>query len=169
MVDINEFALKRAETAAAKLWAFGSASYPLRHHSALLLQRQISDEVTDTAIAFAIHVRRLLDNSGVRTKFQLDQPFRKWAPAPGLKRERSLREALNRIVHATDFEVGFEKLPESVSTIGGGSIGVIFLKTRTDQKETALVDVFSLASCFFDKLVPIFSRPPETAPPDIVN
>jgi hypothetical protein len=29
MADINEFALQQAEAAAAKMWAFGSAPFPL--------------------------------------------------------------------------------------------------------------------------------------------
>jgi hypothetical protein len=66
---------------------------------------------TDTATAFAIHVRRILDNSAIHTKFALDGPFRHWSPAHGLIKVAFLREALNRIVHATEFEVGFEQLP----------------------------------------------------------
>ena len=63
MGDINDFTLQRAESAAARLWAFGSAVFPLKRGGAIL-QSHIEQEVTDTAIAFAIHVRRLLDNKG---------------------------------------------------------------------------------------------------------
>lgn len=74
--DINEFALQRAEAAAASLWALGSAPFPLANGA--IIQRHIEQEVTDTAIAFAIHVRRTLDNRAIRTKFTLDEPFRHW-------------------------------------------------------------------------------------------
>jgi len=152
MDDINSFAVQQAEAAAAKLWAFGSAPYPFS--GGALIQRHIEQEVTNTAIAFAIHVRRILDNKSVRTKFVLDEPFRIWTPATGLTKVNLLRDALNRIIHATEFKVGFEKLPDDASKIHGGAIGVIHLSTRTDQRDEALIDVFALASCFFYKVLP---------------
>jgi hypothetical protein len=152
MGDINSFALDQAEVAAARLWAFGSAPYPIS--GGALIQRHIEQEVTNTAIAFAIHVRRILDNKAVRTRFVLSEPFRHWSPALGLTKVNDLRDALNRIVHATDFEVGFERLPDDASRIEGGAIGVIYLSTKTDKREKALVDVFALASCFFHQVLP---------------
>jgi hypothetical protein len=35
---------------------------------------------------------------------------------------------------------------------------VIYLRTSTDQREEALIDVFALASCFFHQVLP-FLRP----------
>jgi len=157
MGDINQFALQQAEAAAARLWSFGSAPFPLAN--GVIIQRYIEQDVTDTAIAFAIHVRRLLDNMAVRTNFMLNEPFRHWSPARGLSKVVNLRDALNRIVHATEFEVGFERLPDNAAKIDGGAIGVIYLRTRTDQREDALIDVFALASCFFHQVLPIL-RPP---------
>ena len=153
MADINDFALQQAQAAAAKLWAFGSAPFPLA--GGAVIQRQIEQSVTDTAIVFAIHVRRLLDNRAIRTRFTLDEPFRLWSPASGLTKVALLRDALNRIVHATEFVVGFERLPDSAAKIDGGSIGVIYLRTKTDQREEALIDVFALASCFFHQVLPV--------------
>jgi hypothetical protein len=92
--------------------AFGSAPFPLANGA--IIQRHIEQEVTDTAIAFAIHVRRILDNRAIRTKFTLNEPFRLWSPARGLTKVTDLREALNRIVHATEF-VGFEQLPDGTA------------------------------------------------------
>ena len=109
MADINEFALQKAEAAAAKLWAFGSASFPLINGA--IIQSHIRQSVTDTAIVFAIHVRRVLDNEGIRTKFKLDEPFWIWSPAHCHLKVDDLRDALNHIVHATEFEVGFELHP----------------------------------------------------------
>ncbi len=160
MGDINSFALEQAEAAAAKLWAFGSAPYPIS--GGAIIQRHIEQEVTNTAIAFAIHARRILDNRAVRTKFVLDEPFRIWSPADGLTKVNALRDALNRIIHATEFKVGFERLPDDASTIRGGAIGVIYLSTRTDQRDEALIDVFALASCFFHQVLPelhVLDRP----------
>jgi hypothetical protein len=159
IADINQFALQQAEAAAAKLWAFGSAPFPLANGA--LIQSHIEQAVTDTAIAFAIHVRRLLDNRDIRTKFTLDEPFRHWSPGRGLTKVALLRDALNRIVHATEFVVGFERLPDNAARIEGGAIGVIYLRTKTDQREEALVDVFALASCFFHQVLPAL-RPPST-------
>jgi len=152
MGDITQFAVQQAEAAAARLWAFGSAPFPLANGA--VIQRHIEQEVTDTAIAFAIHVRRILDNRAIRTRFVLDQPFRLWTPTGGLTKVVVLRDALNRIVHATEFQVGFERLPDDSSTITGGAIGVIYLRTRTDQRDEALIDVFALASCFFHQVLP---------------
>jgi hypothetical protein len=102
MGDINDFALQKAEAAGARLWALGSASFPLV--GGAILQNAIEREVTDTAIAFAIHLRRVLDNKADGAKFQLDEPFRLWTPAKGLTKVADLRDALNRIVHATEDE-----------------------------------------------------------------
>ncbi len=153
MGDINTFALQQAEAAAAKLWAFGSAPFPLALATAAVIQTNIDMLVTDTAIDFAIHVRRILDNRAIRTRFTLNEPFRQWA-AHRLPKVDDLRDALNRIVHATEFEVGFERLPDKAASIRGGAIGVVYLRTRTDQREEALIDVFALASCFFHQVLP---------------
>ncbi len=157
MGDINTFALQKAEAAGARLWALGSAPFPLV--GGAVLQNAIEREVTDTAIAFAIHVRRVLDNKADGAKFQLDEPFRLWSPAKGLAKVADLRDALNRIVHATEFQVGFERLPESTAKIVGGAIGVIYLKAKTDRKDEALIDVFALAACFFHKVLPTVANP----------
>lgn len=161
-LDIDDFALLQAEAAAAKLWAFGSATFPLANGA--IIQSHIEQAVTETAIAFAIHVRRLLDNRKIRTQFSLDEPFRHWSATGGLRKEERLRDALNRIVHATDFEVGFERLPDGAAKILGGAISVLYLKTKTDQRDYALVDVFALASCFFHKVLPTLRPPSELAP-----
>jgi hypothetical protein len=153
LADINEFALQQAEAAAAKLWAFGSAPFPIVNGA--VLQRHIEQAVTDTAIAFAIHVRRLLDNRDIRDRFALDEPFWQWSPTGSAPKVTILRDALNRIVHATSFEVGFERMPAHASRIEGGAIIVLYLRTKTDQREEALVDVFALASCFFHHLLPV--------------
>jgi hypothetical protein len=154
MADINAFALQQAEVAAARLWAFGSAPFPFVNGA--IIQGHIEQLVTDTAITFAIHVRRILHNSAIHTNFPLDEPFRIWSPANGLIKVDFLRDALNRIVHATEFEVGFERLPDNMANIEGGAIGVIHLRTKTDQREEALIDVFALASCFFHQVLPSF-------------
>lgn len=133
MADINEFALQQAEAAAARLWAFGSAPFPLANGA--VIQGHVEQAVTDTAIAFAIHVRRLLDNRDIRTRFTLDEPFWVWAPRGGASKVAVLRDALNRIVHATEFTVGFEHLPDNAARIDGGAISVLYLKTKTDQRE----------------------------------
>ncbi len=160
MADINEFALQQAEAAAARLWAFGSAPFPIANGA--VIQSHIEQAVTDTAIAFAIHVRRLLDNRDIRTRFTLDGPFWHWEPTGSASKVTLLRDALNRIVHATAFEVGFERLPENAARIVGGAISVLYLRTKTDQREEAVVDVFALASCFFHQVLPAL-RPPGDA------
>jgi hypothetical protein len=161
MADINEFALQQAEAAAARLWAFGSAPFPLANGA--IIQGHVEQAVTDTAIAFAIHVRRLLDNRDIRTKFTLDEPFWHWSPKGGVPKVADLRDALNRIVHATAFHVGFERLPDEAARIEGGAISVLYLKTKTDQREEALIDVFALASCFFHQVLPVLRPPGATA------
>jgi hypothetical protein len=161
MADIDEFALQEAAAAAAKLWAFGSAPFPLANGA--VIQSHIEHSVTDTAIAFAIHVRRILENRGIRTRFTLDEPFREWSPAHGLSKVHVLQDALNRIIHAMEFEVGFERLPDDAAKIAGGAIGVIYLRTRTDRREVALIDVFALASCFFHNVLPVLRPPRESS------
>lgn len=157
MTDINQFALYQAEASAARLWALGSAPFPLRN--GMIIQSHIEQAVIETAIDFAIHTRRLLDNHRISSRFTLDEPFWHWEPTGGLKKVEDLREALNRIVHAIDFEVGFERLPENASKIEGGAISVLYLQTRTDKREMALIDVFALASCFFHQVLPVLLPP----------
>lgn len=133
MSKIDDFALQQAEAAAARLWAFGSAPFPLANGAAI--QSHVEMDVTETAIAFAIHARRILDNKSIRTKFALDEPFRNWTPAKGLAKVQDLRDALNRIVHAVEFTVGFERLPDSAAKIDGGpSASYIFERGRTSEK-----------------------------------
>ena len=79
MGDINSFALQEAEAAAAKLWALGSAPFPFATTTAAIIQSHVDWLVTDTAIDFAIHVRRILDNSAIRTRFTLNEQFRRWS------------------------------------------------------------------------------------------
>jgi hypothetical protein len=122
MGDINSFALQQAEAAAAKLWAFGTAPFPLALASAAIIQSHVDMLVTDTAIDFAIHVRRILDNNDIRTKFTLDAEFRRWVEHR-LPRVADLRDALNRIVHAMEFEVGFVRLPDNAHNFEGGNFG----------------------------------------------
>ncbi len=166
MADINAFALLQAEAAAARLWAFGSAPFPLANGE--IIQARIEQAVTDTAIAFAIHVRRLLDNRRIQIPFALDEPFWHWSPTGGLTKVKQLRDVLNRIVHATDFKVGFELLPDTATKIEGGAISVLYLKAKTDHREEALIDVFSLASCFFHRVLPTL-RPPSSKAPEMVH
>lgn len=161
MADINQFALQKAEEAGAMIWAFGSAQFPYTNGS--VIQAHIGQSVTETAIAFSIHVRRLLDNRGIQTKFELNEPFRHWRPVNGLTKVTDFRDALNRIVHATEFQVGFEPLRKT--QIEGGAIGVIYLKTKTDKRDEALIDLFALASCFFHRILPEL-QPPATSMPE---
>jgi hypothetical protein len=167
MGDINAFALEQAAAAAARLWAFGSAPFPFANGA--VIQEYIERDVTDTAIAFAIHARRLLDNMAKGAKFSVNEPFRHWTPDRGLMKVADLRDALNRIVHATAFIVGFERLPDSAAKIAGGSIGVIYLKTTTDKRGEALIDVFALAACFFHQLLPLLRTPQPPAGPPLVT
>lgn len=95
----------------------------------------------------------------MRTKFVLSEPFRIWSPAKGLTKVNVLRDALNRIIHATEFKVGFDRLPDDASRIRDGAIGVIYLSTQTDQRDEALIDVFALASCFFHQGLPALQPP----------
>jgi hypothetical protein len=151
--DINDFALQKAEAAAANLWAFGTAVFPFANGA--MLQRHVEQEVTDTAIAFAVHVRRILDNRNIHMQFALDDPYWQWAPAQNMTKVAVLRDALNRIVHATKFTVGFERLPDHAHKIAGGAICVLYLKTETDRREESLIDVFSLAACFYHRVLPV--------------
>ena len=109
-----------------------------------------------------------LDNNAIRAKFTLDEPFRHWSEHR-LPKVADLRDALNRIVHATEFEVGFEQLPDKAANIRGGAIGVVYLRTRTDQREEALIDVFALASCFFHQVLPELNLPGTPSTPAAVQ
>lgn len=157
MDAIDEFAIRAAEVCAARLWAFGSAQYPLQNGR---LQKHIEAEVTNTAIEFAVHARRILDNQKLPAPLLLNQPRWDWGPRKeGLKKVEKLRDALNYIIHAVSFQVGFESLPRATATIDGGAICALYLHVRTDKREDALIDVFALGACFFSSVLPPLFSP----------
>ena len=117
MGDINSFALQQAEAAAAKLWAFGTAPFPLSL-AARLIQRHVDrwSPIPQLTLQFMFgafwitrhshQIRRSMQSFGVGFQHRLT----KVAISGTL---------LNRIVHATEFEVGFVRLPDNARRLRG--------------------------------------------------
>lgn len=65
-----------------------------------------------------------------------------------------IRDALNRIIHAQQLQVGFEELPAKISVIDGGALVVPYVKASTDRKKLAFIDPFALSHAFLYRALP---------------
>ncbi len=134
---------RRSLELALRLWALSSTEYPLRHQPML---DQAADSIIDTATHLAVVARRLLDEKRhADARFHLATPRWSWAPTTDEFVVHDLRDALNRIIHADQLQVGFERLPPELSVIDGGSVVVPYLKARTDRHSSSFIDPFAMA------------------------
>jgi len=134
-----------------KLWALASAQYPKQH--ALILERtQVA--VVETVSAFALNARRAMEVLHNARKFRLTSPRWQWAPTVDGEIVCDLWDALNRIIHAQQLEVGFEMLPAEVACINGGAVVVPYIRAATDRKKLAFIDPFALSHAFLFEAFP---------------
>jgi len=153
---------EQAKRSATLLWSLSSSQYPL-HHPALL--DTAAEVVIETATIFAVNLRRVLEVADVPQRLVLDQPRWEWEPTTDAARVGTLREALNRIIHAQQLQVGFVSLPLELSAIEGGAVVIPYLSLATDRHPEALVDLFSMAHAALYKttIFPVAARSPNGA------
>ena len=104
---------------------------------------------------FAINARRALEVLPSSAKFTLAQPRWSWSPTTDGELVKDLWDALNRIIHAQELQVGFEQLPANVGVIDGGSLVVPYVKAATDRKKLAFIDPFALSHAFLYGALPL--------------
>lgn len=157
MEVIAHHSLKRAGDEAVRLWTLSSAQYPRQHQ---LILDIATASVIEAASAFALNARRAMELLPRNERFTLSQCRWTWRAAEGAEVVTDLRDALNRIVHASVLDVGFEGLPDDVSATEGGALVIPYLRATTDRRPRAMIDPFSLSHAFLYTVMPKL-LPPE--------
>lgn len=151
MEVITHHSIDRASHEAVKLWALASAQYPQQNQLILDLT---AASIIETVSVFALNARRSLEILPKGKKFALIQPRWQWEPISNSEKVHDLWDALNRIIHAQELKVGFEKLPPNMAVMDGGALIVPYIQARTDRKTLAFIDVFSLSHAFLYNALP---------------
>lgn len=145
--------IHRASEAATQLWALASTQYPFQNGA--LIQRYSEVAVIDLLTAFATNGRRAMEACGITENIYLKQPRWTWKPTTNNQKVGELREAFNRIVHAQQLDVGFEKLPADVSSVNGGGLVIPYVMAQTDRKELSFIDLFAMAHAWLFQVMPL--------------
>lgn len=141
--------------AAARLWSLCGAQYPMHHE---LLLETVAASTIETLTVLSVNARRLLERD--RTKYALTARRWEWERKSTEAVVLDLQDALNRVIHAKDLRVGFEKLPSDIGVIDGGAVVIPYVMIETDRKPLSFVDPFSIAHAL---LYGLFALPPQTA------
>lgn len=155
MKQVSTHSLNRASDEAVRLWALASAQYPKSHP---LIIEVATTAIVEVVSTFALNARRALEVLPSSAKFALTQPRWNWAPSMDGELAKDLWDALNRIIHAQELQVGFEQLPANVAVIDGGSLVVPYVKAATDRKKLAFIDLFALSHAFLYGALPTLHR-----------
>ncbi len=110
----------------------------------------------DSVTEFATNGRREMEAYELKKNVYLKEP--RWDREPTKKHDKvgELREALNRIIHAQQLEVGFENSSAKASWMGGEGVVITYVLARTDRKELSYLDLFAMAHAWlFQVLVAI--------------
>jgi len=157
-ISIAEHSAHRATEEAIRLWALGSAEYPIDGGS--LIQRYSEMAVVDSVTEFATNGRRALEVCQLKEDIYLKQPRWIWKPTQGYAKVGELRDAFNRIIHAQQLEVGFEK-SAAKTCMGGGGVVIPYILARTDRKELSYIDLFAMAHAWLFQVLPSIHAPKE--------
>ena len=137
----------RAATSAAVIWAMSTAQYPWPR---LLIINEIEAAIIDEVSTFAVNARRAMDAlPPPRTRYALTP--RRDPPWEGAERGvpvTALREALDRVVHASRLTVNFHVLKPQESTIEYGAALLTSLAIETDRRAVAHVDPLAMADAY---------------------
>jgi hypothetical protein len=151
MEPITEHSLHRAADEAVRLWALASAQYPKSHP---LILQVATTAFVEVVSSFALNARRALEVLPPGVKFPLAQPRWNWAPTASGELVQDFWDALNRIIHAQQLQVGFEELPPKLAVINGGALVVPYVKAATDRRKLAFIDPFALSHAFLYGALP---------------
>jgi hypothetical protein len=151
MKFITHHSISRASDDAATLWALASAHYPKSHSRFLDIA---TTHVIEKASSFALNARRSMEVLDNNKSYKLKQPRWRWNPEGHGDLVDNFREACNRIVHAQEFQVGFEDLPDCEGFIKNGSQVIPYIRAETDYKELAFIDPFALSYSFLYEVLP---------------
>jgi len=152
MEQVTFHSVMRAAYEAVRLWALASAQYPKQHG---LIVNVAAACIIEVVSVFALNARRALEVLPPTQKFQIAQPRWLWEPKVEGEVVHDLRDALNRIIHAQQLDVGFEELPQKNSVIDEGALVVPYVRAATDRKELAFIDPFALSHAFLYSVLPL--------------
>ena len=153
MEEVTQHSIVRAGEEATKLWAFSSAQFPINQRLIQLITTGIMLEAITT---FAVNARRAMEMLPGSKQFSLRQPRWDWEPTKMNEVVHDLWDALSRIIHAKELQIGYEKLPPKALSIESGSIVIPYVQARTDRKELSFIDPFALAHAFLYDVLPLF-------------
>jgi len=151
-ISVAEHSAHRATEEAIRIWALGSAEYPITGGS--LIQHYSEVAVVDSVTEFATNGRRALEAYKLKENIYLNQTRWNWKPTQGHDKVSVLREALDRIIHAQHLEVGFEKSAVKASCMGGDGIVIPYVLARTDRKALSYIDLFAMGHAWLFQVLP---------------
>lgn len=141
---------------ATVLWGMTSSIYPAKHD---LLINKLSLKILELVSNFALNCRRILEQFPKHKKFRMCHSRWIWKLSDDGRVITDLWEATNYIIHAKELYSGIESLPENLSFIKGksNSTFIPYIKVRTDRKDFAYIDVFSMTHCFLYDVIEEFN------------
>lgn len=155
MEEITLHSIEKASEEAVKLWALSSAQYPFNNR---LIQDHTNATIIEVVSSFALNARRAMEVLPPKVKYPLNAARWVWKPTAKGEKVSGLWDALNRIIHAQKLDVGFECLPDSVSVIDGGAIIIPYIRAKTDRRELAFIDPFSISHAFLYEVLPVLIK-----------
>lgn len=151
MEEITLHSVQKASEEAVKLWALASAQYPFQNS---IIQEETKATVIEVISSFSLNTRRAMEILPPKVKYPLNVARWNWSPTIKGGKVTDLWDALNRIIHAQKLEVGFERLPDSISVIDGGAIIIPYIRAKTDRRKLAFIDPFSMSHAFLYGVLP---------------
>ena len=139
---------------ATLLWGMTSTAYPKGPD---LVINTLAVKLLEMVSSFALHCRRVLEQFPKNKKFKMTKANSRWSwetvdDRPILD---DLWDATNYIIHARTLQSGVEILPEHLSFIIGedNSVFIPYVLVKTDHKDFAYINVFSMVHCFLYDVV----------------
>jgi hypothetical protein len=137
--------IDRAQELAADLLAHSMATFPDT------LKSVIAKRVEVISIEYAVHVRRLIEQDGVKLPFiKTAVPFK--TDGVAFNYELDFKKCMNAIIHSNNIEIIFLCRNDGVF-INNDTVQVSSLKVNTDRFENIWVPVFGISYFFFGNVI----------------
>jgi hypothetical protein len=136
---VLELSRKQAEKYAFRLMAYSSAIFPEKNKK---IGNIIAQDIIETGINFAVNARRTLDYLG--GNLEINEKRWDYDLDSKCNLEKSVRNALNGIIHAHDLKVHSVIAPHGVFKDNENTIFLHFTY-ETDRFPETYVDIFGLA------------------------
>ncbi|MDG2940194.1 hypothetical protein P7M32_03840 [Bisgaard Taxon 10/6] len=142
---------------ATVLWGLTSTAYPKKHE---LVINTLAIKMLELVSSFSLNCRRILEQFPPKHKFKMETARWIWESNDSKPVITDLWEATNYIIHAKTLSTGIECLPSHLSFIKGddNSAFIPYILVKTDHKEFAYIDIFSMVYCFLYDVVGAFNK-----------